>query len=685
MTLVCLTMEELAAGILSLSPGDQQIAAAAARLLYGTSANRTPEQIALELDWQECLRTLFPRHFRREFSEHHENFWRAIWSIELGKPADPEVDVWPRGHGKSTNAEAACAIFGARGTRRYGWYLSEIQEQADDHVGNVAALLESKEIREHYPQLGERLLNKFGTSRGWKRNRIRAATGFTVDALGLDKAKRGVKLEEQRPDFIIIDDVDGKHDSPQVTQKKIEIITTSILPAGSTGDLFVLAVQNLIHKDSIFSQLVDGRAQFLIKRRVQGPIPAIRDFDYEKQPPTKEFPLGRNVITHGTATWAGMDLVACQHLIDTEGIDAFLTERQQKVDLVVQGAIFPEWDERFHVITESEFKRYYGPMVYADPEDPHSPLKLPETWNLGRGLDWGTTLGHPSACIGVARPYETHSLSDSVFGHLELTMPAFPFKARAIPVTPRRLKKAILKAYGRALDKRVEQSAMSHEASAAFNTFMHDALEDGELLYFNKWKAQKGSGVPQIQNQLEIIPEPHPLRRYPKGYKIKGRDVGGQPLWGRPRFFLIVPDDQGELFVDDQGELRVRGAVDARGFARLRYEFPRYRNPVTPAGQEKVNANPKAHGEDDAIDALRGIANLFFPPPLEMTRGERMEALLPDNLKSAKIQERRERGEDVQGAHAARQHKLAKLTTDLTKNDSYSPLAKYRQRLKNRR
>lgn len=679
MSLHTYTLEDMAAEILTLSPGEQSLAAAAAIKIFGAANSKTTRQVELEQDWQVWLRTLFPQYFFCEFGEHHKKFWEWVWRIRLGFHEPPEINVWPRGQGKSTNAEAACAAWAARGTRKYLWYICETQDQADDHVGNVAAMLESKSMREFYPQLGERLLNKFGTSKGWKRNRIRTATGFTLDGLGLDVARRGVKLEEQRPDGKIFDDIDGKHDSPQVTAKKGEIVTTSILPAGSR-DSIDLGIQNLITKDSLFSQLVDGRAEWLIDRNVSGPIPALRDFDFEKR--------GRRYfITSGKPTWEGQNLEVCQHFIDTWGITAFQTECQHKVDLNMPGAIFPEWNEILHVITESEFKRYYGEIALKNPNDPESAMQIPLVWNRGRGLDWGTTPGHPTVCENVARPYETHKLTDSVFVYRELTMPEFPYVDENIrPVSPRRVKKAILAASSKLEEKNITISAMSHEASAALNTFMQDYLDgnDKELLWFNKWKPQTGSGVPQIQNALEIDnTKEHPFRRYPRGFKLKGVDVGGKPLMGRPRFFVIVPDAQGELFFEkDEMELRVRGAVDNLGMARLRYEFPKYRNPVTAAGQEKAKPNPKAHGEDDAIDALRGLANLFFPTVKDMSEEERIETLLHDNLKAENIEKRRQRGEDVQGAQSRRRHEMTKLKKKISKANVYSPLADYRRKLR---
>ena len=101
-------------------------------------------------------------------------------------------------------------------------------------------------------------------------------------------------------------------------------LTRKILPAGSS-DLAVLFVQNLIHPDSIASQLVDGRADFLQDRIISGPVPAILDMEVEQD-------NGRFTIVGGRATWAGMDLVTCQGIIDDVGITSFQAEYQHAVD-----------------------------------------------------------------------------------------------------------------------------------------------------------------------------------------------------------------------------------------------------------------------------------------------------------------------------------------------------------------
>jgi hypothetical protein len=276
------------------------------------------------------LRTLFPHYLSSPtgdpipFAPHHADIWEWVWAIRRGVVPPALVEILARGGGKSTNAEMACVAVGARRVRRYGWYICATQDQADDHVGNVAAMLESRAVGEYYPDLADRDVNKYGTSKGWRRNRLRTRDGFTIDALGLDVAARGAKLDEVRPDFRVFDDIDSETDSVPVIEKKIKIITRKLLPAGAP-DAATLVIQNLAHPDGVVTQLADGRADFLAGRIVSGPHPAVRGLTYEQRD-------GRYVITGGTPTWLGQDLARCQQQLDEWGLSAFLTEAQHEIE-----------------------------------------------------------------------------------------------------------------------------------------------------------------------------------------------------------------------------------------------------------------------------------------------------------------------------------------------------------------
>ena len=319
-------------------------------------------EVSSELEgcgWEACLRALFPRHVST-FAPHHAEFWEHIWPIRLTDAPDPFVAIWGRGAGKSTSAELAAVALGIRGRRRYGWYVRETQERADDSLANIAQLLEDGEVEKHYPAHAVRKVSKYGHSRGWNSTRLRTAGGFTIDAIGLDTATRGLKVEDLRPDLMILDDLDGKHDSARATAKKIATLTTSVLPAG-TDQTAILAIQNLVIPHGIFARLKDGRADFLATRRVSGPVPVVRGLKTE----VRDDPdLGRRraYVTAGEPTWEGQDLEACQRLMDRIGLRSFLQESQHEVS-VREGALWKPEDID-HVDAAPRLKRV---VVGVDP------------------------------------------------------------------------------------------------------------------------------------------------------------------------------------------------------------------------------------------------------------------------------------------------------------------------------
>lgn len=289
--------------------------------------------------WERWLTDHFPRSYqlqdgRVSFARAHREFWAWVWGIDrMSRPA-PFLGIWSRGFGKSTHAETAVVYLGCENLRRYGIYVSGTQYQADQHVQSVAAMLEAPTVARHYPVHSERLLSKFNQSKGWRVNRVRTAGGLTVDAVGLDKAVRGARMEEERPDFIVFDDVDSLEDTPRATGKKLRRITHTILPAGNLERTAVLFVQNLIIAHGVMARLVDGTAGFLKNRILSGPYPAIDNLTYEMAPDGP-------VLTGGTPTWDGMPLDACQRLVDDFGLLAFLREGQHEVQ-EGEGAL---WDD----------------------------------------------------------------------------------------------------------------------------------------------------------------------------------------------------------------------------------------------------------------------------------------------------------------------------------------------------
>lgn len=338
-----------------------------------------PSRLAPD-DYPTWLRELFPTYVTAPLAQHHHRIWQWVWALERGTRPTPLVVLLARGGGKSSSAEMATVAVGARGARKYALYVSGTQKKADDHVGSIATMLESEAVAAYYPALSERSLNKFGTQKGWRHNRLRTASGFTVDALGLDVDARGVKLDEFRPDLLIFDDVDDSEDSVDPTVlKKLRIITQKILPAGS-NDVATLFVQNIVHYESVAARLAgvaSEEADFLADREVVGPIPALIGFQAERIPGTVKWR-----ITSGTPTWEGQNLQTCQANINDWGIKAFRAEAQHE-RTPPEGQAFPEWDATVHVVE---------PIAKPDP-----------SWDLFRSVDYGYAA--PMCCLwGARRP-----------------------------------------------------------------------------------------------------------------------------------------------------------------------------------------------------------------------------------------------------------------------------------------
>lgn len=294
--------------------------------------------------WDDWIRDVLPGPFRSPLGERHRRLWEHVDGVTLGGYVFPRVEVWPRGSGKTTTAEAIAAFLGTTGRRKFVLYVRETQRQANASVQAIGEKLLSPGVERWMPAHATRAVNKFGISKGFSTNVLRTAGGFNVVALGLDAAGRGIKLDDFRPDAIIFDDIDGRHDTEAATRKKIETLTDSILPMGG-NDTVVLFMQNLIIANGIVSRLADGRADFLQDRIVAGPYPAVEGLEWEWQ--TRDVPTADGgteprrfaVITGGRATWEGQDLQACQRRITTYGITSFLRECQHLVR-DVEGALW---------------------------------------------------------------------------------------------------------------------------------------------------------------------------------------------------------------------------------------------------------------------------------------------------------------------------------------------------------
>lgn len=364
---------------------------------FGTTLEQSQNSFS---SWQEWVEKNFPHVASSPFGNRHIRLWEWFESLEQGRKPDPRVEVWPRGGAKSSTAELGVAFIGSKLNRNYCLYVSETQDQADKHVTAIATLMERAGI--------DRSINKYGNSKGWRRNQLRASNGFNVESLGLDTAARGIKLDEFRPDLIIFDDIDNREDNAKATAKKERSIKDSIIPAGST-DCAVLFIQNLILEDGVVAKLVDGRADFLLTRDVPPVEAAVIGLEVERY----DRGDGKNVyrIIAGEPTWEGQNIETCEGQINEWSLESFNRESQH----LVQGA-----DGVFFKVAN----------IRWCPED----VPIPKRFiSLARGWDFSSTEGGGDWTVGALLGAEENGVkhkldvvrgqwsSENVFGVLKRT------------------------------------------------------------------------------------------------------------------------------------------------------------------------------------------------------------------------------------------------------------------------
>lgn len=277
--------------------------------------------------------------------------------------------------------------------------------------------------------------------------------------------------------------------------------------------------------------------------------------------------------------------------LDREQYEEFLNEldpitREQLLrgDWLIseRGDILSMWDEKYHVISWSEFAKVFRQS------------HIPAHWLLGVYQDVGTTNEHPCVTSWFATAPKNAPLSGSVFLYRGLTVTDW---------TPRQIAEEIYRLMSPNKEReRVNRWRMSHEASSERLAYRRE-----HQLPFDAWATGKTRGIAQLRNALEIIDKdnPHPFRAH---------------LKGRPRLYLVVDDD--ELIVP---------TTDA-GLARHRAEIPAYHWAVPKSGEAPATLVPYALF-NDAIDTIRAGAADYFPLSKGLTASERLEQSLPPELR----------------------------------------------------
>lgn len=278
--------------------------------------------------------------------------------------------------------------------------------------------------------------------------------------------------------------------------------------------------------------------------------------------------------------------------------------------------------EPWHVITWSDFERVYGVR------------HIPQRWLLARAQDVGTSDGHENITGWCARPTKADKYNDSIFFYRYFEAPhewsigqiaegKYDTKTGALLAPGIWQREAPLKE-----KERMRVSLISWEAKSERRTYLEDCTKykiDFECIK----NPGPNEGLSEMVNLMMLLSEHHPFVNDPRT---------GEPLPGRPRLYLIVDDDQGQLNVNDEGILQ-RSPADEKnegGQWLPRFELPLYHYPPNEKGKPvKLRRPHKAN--DNWIDGARYICRVWGAPSAEKTKAQQVEDKLPEPLKGVNL------------------------------------------------
>jgi predicted phage terminase large subunit-like protein len=219
----------------------------AACLLKEIVLSRHPPRGLKTLQWG---RLYLPDHFRRRPSQMHEWLGERLDDLHLRRGTRINV-IGPRGGAKSTIG-AMCYVLRAalEGWEKYIWIISDTSSQAETHLKNVKAEIQSnKLLARDYPKV-------CGMGPVWTADAIQLKNGVWIECYGTGQHVRGRRLGNHRPSLIVCDDIENDSHIESARQRELSRMwfQTALMNAGNK-ETNVISLATALHRDALAMQL----------------------------------------------------------------------------------------------------------------------------------------------------------------------------------------------------------------------------------------------------------------------------------------------------------------------------------------------------------------------------------------------------------------------------------------------
>jgi len=196
--------------------------------------------------------TFFPHLVTSAPSDFHYEVTDSMGDIILGGGGSFNACAAPRGFAKTTWITVIMPLWTiCYGYKTYLVTISAAATNAESMLDNVKhELISNKELRVAFP-------NACGEGPVWRSNMIVTNNGIRVDALGSGQQVRGRNHHGNRPDLIILDDVETDENvlTPEQRAKLLRWYQRAVSKAGSPRTDYVV-IGTVLHTESLLATLL---------------------------------------------------------------------------------------------------------------------------------------------------------------------------------------------------------------------------------------------------------------------------------------------------------------------------------------------------------------------------------------------------------------------------------------------
>lgn len=396
---------------------------------------------AIAEGWRPTYTLLFGTAFVDALADHHAeaiawHFESRVAFLENRKPDYlAYFPIWPRGHMKTTIAEHMAVVDGvlslAFGQPGFCLFIGREKTKVLENITNIETLLSSGGVLLHAPSLSRVARNEeTDRNRQWTGTFLHTAAGYVYKGGSIESSQAGSRIEKTRPTWIILDDIDGREDSPQITQTRLKRLTGEIIPMRQ-GNTLIYFAQNLISRFTVMYKIHTQQEKVLTNRKPTKPIPAVLNPVFGQRTVDG---IMQDYLISGESTWHVWDTDRINDEIQSEGLPAFEAECQHDVAQARVGLFHKAYNDDVHPISYSQFAAIYGRAdAWKD-------------WNKVVANDWARTKTKFHA--NVAGYLAVSSANTIRPGHTFLVPLSFPEDVGAADVADRLLSELTPFAYG---------------------------------------------------------------------------------------------------------------------------------------------------------------------------------------------------------------------------------------------